>query len=129
MQRTDQFHVQKPLMLSASFKLDGCDRDAVMNNIKKYRERRKNVQPTGKSCGSVFKNPTKYSAGALIDKAGLKGYALGGAKVSDRHGNFILTDSRATASDVYALIQYIKEEIFNIFGVRLLEEVEYIGEF
>ena len=54
---------------------------------------------------------------------------VGGAKVSDRHGNFILTDSRATASDVYALIQYIKEEIFNIFGVRLSEEVEYIGEF
>ncbi|MBQ7236321.1 MAG: UDP-N-acetylmuramate dehydrogenase [Clostridia bacterium] len=127
--RKSRFLGKKETVVSASFKLDGCERDAVMNNIKKYRERRKNVQPTGKSCGSVFKNPTKYSAGALIDKAGLKGYALGGAKVSDRHGNFILTDSRATASDVYALIQYIKEEIFNIFGVRLLEEVEYIGEF
>lgn len=127
--RKSRFLGKKETVVSASFKLDGCDRDAVMNNIKQYRERRKNVQPTGKSCGSVFKNPTKYSAGALIDKAGLKGYTLGGAKVSDRHGNFILTDSRATASDVYALIQYIKEEIFNIFGVRLSEEVEYIGEF
>ena len=127
--RKSRFLGKKETVVSASFKLDGCERDAVMNNIKKYRERRKNVQPTGKSCGSVFKNPTKYSAGALIDKAGLKGYALGGAKVSDRHGNFILTDSRATASDVYALIQYIKEEIFSIFGVRLSEEVEYIGEF
>ena len=127
--RKSRFLGKKETVVSASFKLDGCERDAVMNNIKKYRERRKNVQPTGKSCGSVFKNPKKYSAGALIDKAGLKGYALGGAKVSDRHGNFILTDSRATASDVYALIQYIKEEIFNIFGVRLSEEVEYIGEF
>ncbi|MBR2448736.1 MAG: UDP-N-acetylmuramate dehydrogenase [Clostridia bacterium] len=127
--RKSRFLGKKETVVSASFKLDGCERDAVMNNIKKYRERRKNVQPTGKSCGSVFKNPTKYSAGALIDKAGLKGYTLGGAKVSERHGNFILTDSRATASDVYALIQYIKEEIFNIFGVRLSEEVEYIGEF
>ncbi len=127
--RKSRFLGKKETVVSASFKLDGCERDAVMNNIKKYRERRKNVQPTGKSCGSVFKNPTRYSAGALIDKAGLKGYTLGGAKVSDRHGNFILTDSRATALDVYALIQYIKEEIFSIFGVRLSEEVEYIGEF
>ncbi len=127
--RKSRFLGKKETVVSASFKLDQGDREEISARIKNYRELRKNVQPLGKSCGSVFKNPPKFSAGTLIDKAGLKGYALGGAKVSERHGNFILTNSRATASDVYALINYIKEEINKVFDVRLTEEVEYVGEF
>ena len=127
--RKSRFLGKKETVVSASFKLDQGDREEINVRIKNYRELRKNVQPSGKSCGSVFKNPPKLSAGALVDKAGLKGYSVGGAKISERHGNFILTDSRATATDVYALINYIKEEINKIFGVRLTEEVEYVGEF
>ena len=127
--RKSRFLGKKETVVSASFKLDQSDREEINARIKNYRELRKNVQPSGKSCGSVFKNPPKLSAGALVDKAGLKGYAVGGAKISERHGNFILTCSRATATDVYALINYIKEEINKIFGVRLAEEVEYVGEF
>lgn len=127
--RKSRFLGKKETVVSASFKLDQGDREEINVRIKNYRELRKNVQPSGKSCGSVFKNLPKLSAGALVDKAGLKGYSVGGAKISERHGNFILTDSRATATDVYALINYIKEEINKIFGVRLTEEVEYVGEF
>ena len=127
--RKSRFLGKKETVVSASFKLDHSDREEINARIKNYREQRKNVQPSGKSCGSVFKNPPKLSAGALVDKAGLKGYSVGGAKISERHGNFILTCSRATATDVYALINYIKEEINKIFGVRLTEEVEYVGEF
>ena len=83
----------------------------------------------GKTCGSVFKNPKNNWAGALIDKAGLKGFSIGGAKISECHGNFIVADSRATATDVYLLINHVKKEIWKKFAIQLQEEVEYVGEF
>ena len=97
--------------------------------MKRYLSVRKNIQPTGRSCGSVFKNPAGQSAGQLIDKAGLKGLKMGGAKISVRHGNFIITDGTATATDVYELITTAKEKILELFGINLQEEVEYLGEF
>jgi UDP-N-acetylmuramate dehydrogenase len=77
----------------------------------------------------VFKNPTPSSAGALIDRAGLKGFSVGKAKISDKHGNFIITERGATATDVYLLVQFIKEKIKNTFDIDLVEEVEFVGEF
>ena len=90
---------------------------------------RKSTQAAGRTCGSVFKNPPDAFAGELIEKAGLKGLKIGGATVSEKHANFIVTVDGATARDVYNLIQKIKSEVFNKFGVRLKEEVEYVGEF
>ena len=77
----------------------------------------------------MFKNPKLFSAGALIEKAGLKGYSIGGAVVSEKHANFILTSSKAKARDVYQLITIIKQEVKDAFGVELYEEVECVGEF
>ena len=81
------------------------------------------------SCGSVFKRPPGYYAGALIEEAGLKGEKIGGAAVSEKHSGFILNANNATAADVYALIRRVEERVFERFGVKLEREVKLIGEF
>jgi len=81
------------------------------------------------SCGSVFKRPPGYYAGALIEEAGLKGEKIGGAMVSEKHSGFILNVDDATAADVYALICRIEERVQERFGVALEREVKLIGEF
>ena len=87
------------------------------------------MQPSGKSCGSVFRNPKGVSAGLLIERANLKGLSIGGAKISEKHGNFIINNGRATAMDVFNLITTIKVKIKDEFGIDLVEEVELVGEF
>jgi UDP-N-acetylmuramate dehydrogenase len=81
------------------------------------------------SCGSVFKRPPGYYAGALIEAAGLKGERIGGAIVSRKHAGFILNAGNASASDVYALIRRIEERVWERFGVKLKREVKLIGQF
>ena len=94
-----------------------------------FTEKRRKTQPLGRTCGSVFVNPPNVYAGKLIEDAGLKGLTVGGATVSDMHANFIVTRDGATAEDVYGLINTVKKEVFKKFGVKLAEEVEYVGEF
>ena len=81
------------------------------------------------SCGSVFKRPAGYYAGALIEEAGLKGQRIGDAMVSEKHAGFILNTANATASDVYALIRRIEDRVLERFGVRLEREVKLVGSF
>jgi UDP-N-acetylmuramate dehydrogenase len=81
------------------------------------------------SCGSVFKRPSGYYAGALIEEAGLKGEKFGGAMVSEKHSGFILNVDDATAADVYTLIRRIEEKVQDRFGVTLEREVKLIGQF
>jgi UDP-N-acetylmuramate dehydrogenase len=81
------------------------------------------------SCGSVFKRPPGYYAGALIEEAGLKGEKIGGAMVSEKHSGFILNKDNATAADVYTLIRRIEDRVLERFGVTLEREVKLIGEF
>lgn len=89
------------------------------------KERRR--LPKGKSMGCVFKNPEGVSAGALIDRSGLKGARIGGAFVSDAHANFIINEG-GTAGDIRALIAFVKQTVLEKTGVRLEEEIVYIGE-
>jgi UDP-N-acetylmuramate dehydrogenase len=70
-----------------------------------------------------------WSAGALVDRAGLKGASIGGARVSPTHGNFIVNDGTATADDIRRLIDRCRDEVFARFGVKLREEIVYMGEF
>lgn len=93
-------------------------------------KKRKTLQPSGRSCGSVFKNKLGvYYAGELIDKAGLKGAKIGGAVVSNKHANFILAEDGATSTDIKNLIDLVKERVKEKFGFDLKEEVEFLGEF
>ncbi len=127
--RTSKFWGKKEVVVSATFMLNSKERESIFDSIKSYLNLRRSIQPSGRSCGSVFRNPKPFSAGALIEKAGLKGYKVGGATVSEKHANFIITSSKATAKDVYVLINTIKEKVKDAFGVELVEEVECVGEF
>lgn len=127
--RTSRFLGKKEVVISATFLLEQKERDAISDSIKSYLNLRHSIQPSGRSCGSVFRNPKPFSAGALIEKAGLKGYKVGGATVSNKHANFIITSSKATAKDVYVLINTIKEKVKDAFNIELFEEVECVGEF
>ncbi len=90
--------------------------------------RARSRQPKGKSCGCVFKNSDGFCAGKLIDGAGLKGVKIGGAEVSGKHANFILNNG-ASSSDIRRLIDFVKDEVYKKYDVRLEEEVVYIGDF
>jgi UDP-N-acetylmuramate dehydrogenase len=101
---------------------------------------RKRTQPLDSpSAGCIFQNPEPgrdavpdgipWSAGALVDRAGLKGLALGGARVSPTHGNFIVNDGRATARDIRQLITRCRDAVRARFGVELREEIVYLGNF
>jgi len=91
-------------------------------------EQRKKSQPLGKpSCGSVFRNPPGNFAAKLIEKSNLKGYRIGGAHVSSKHANFIITDDSACANDVERLIEYIRSTVKNLHGIELKCEVRIIG--
>lgn len=127
--RKSRFLGRKEIIISATFNFEYDSKETIEKNIKNYADLRRQIQPIGKSCGSVFKNPKGYSAGELIDRANLKGLRIGGAFVSERHANFIITQSNALSSDVYALIQHIKEKVKDKFDITLKEEVEFIGEF
>lgn len=86
-------------------------------------------QPQGSpNAGSIFKNPNEKSAGTLIESAGLKGKTVGGARVSEKHANFIVTSGNASASDVLALMDIVKQTVLEVHGVRLEPEIKIIGE-
>ena len=123
--RTSAIKNTGDLVLGARIRLQASA--DIKRNILSAREGRKN-QPHGKSCGSVFKNGNQKSA-VLIERAGLKGLCVGGAIISLQHANFIINHSNATASDVYTLIRTAKAKVYAEFGVRLQEEVIYLGEF
>lgn len=84
--------------------------------------------PRERSMGCVFKNPPGISAGALIERAGLKGMRIGGAQVSERHANFIVNCGCATAADFCRLIEAVRERVLSDSGIALKEEIRYIGD-
>jgi len=96
--------------------------------MKSYSEKRWASQPAAPSAGCIFKNPGTIPAGKLLDELGLKGVRIGGAVVSAEHGNFIINDGAATASDVLALIALLQSRVQEARGIALHPEVEIIGE-
>jgi UDP-N-acetylmuramate dehydrogenase len=98
-----------------------------MNDILALRARKQPLSHP--SCGSVFKRPPGYFAGALIEEAGFKGERVGGAMVSPKHAGFILNTGNAKAADVFSLIRRIEDRVWERFGVKLEREVKLIGEF
>ncbi|HEY8098666.1 MAG TPA: UDP-N-acetylmuramate dehydrogenase [Methylobacter sp.] len=115
--------------LSCLLTLQQGDTVISQQKIKGLLEKRGATQPTNQpSCGSVFKNPEGDYAARLIEQAGLKGYAIGGASVSEKHANFIVNTGNATAADIEELIRYVQDKVKQQHGVVLQTEVCMIGE-
>ena len=90
---------------------------------------RKEKQPLEyPSAGSTFKRPEGFYVGTMVEQLGLKGYEVGGAEISTKHAGFIVNKGNATAEDVISLIEYVKEKVFEKYGVKLENEIEIIGE-
>jgi UDP-N-acetylmuramate dehydrogenase len=118
------------VVVSATLRLARGERDEIREEIQEIRSWRREHQPSNEpSCGSVFTNPPGDSAGRLVDAVGGKGLTVGGATVSQRHANFIVTSPGARASDVHRLITRLQHEVEERFGVRLRPEVVMVGDF
>jgi UDP-N-acetylmuramate dehydrogenase len=112
----------------ASFKTVPGDPAAIRDQIKRVQKHRRDTQPIEKrSLGSTFKNPPGDSAGRLVDAAGLKGRRIGGAQISEKHGNFIVNLGGARASDVLALMAEMRARVRDRFGIELEPEVRLVG--
>lgn len=117
------------VVLSARFALTPDSPQAIADRMRELNARRREKQPLNyPSAGSVFKRPEGYFAGALIEKAGLKGKSVGGAQVSSKHAGFIVNTGNATASDILELISIVQDEVARQFGVQLETEVRILGE-
>ncbi|EJQ55783.1 MULTISPECIES: UDP-N-acetylmuramate dehydrogenase [Bacillus] len=127
--RTSVLQTKRPgIVLEAEFQLQVGEREGIVSVMQKNKDYRRETQPWNHPCaGSIFRNPIPYFAGDLIEKAGLRGYQIGGAQISEMHGNFIINTGGASAQDVLSLIALIKQTIKDKFGVEMHTEVEIIG--
>ena len=118
------------IVLSARIKLKHGEPEEIRAVMEELKQRRTSKQPLElPSAGSTFKRPTGYFAGKLIQDAGLRGYSLGGAQVSEKHCGFVVNTGCATAQDVYRLIRHVQNEVKMKFGVNLEPEVRFLGIF
>jgi UDP-N-acetylmuramate dehydrogenase len=116
------------IVTAAEFQVHDGDPGGIRARMEEIQQARKTTQPvTGRSTGSVFKNPPDDFAGRLIEEAGLKGRRIGGAMVSREHANFIVNAGGATASEVAELVSLVQAAIEERFGIRLEPEIEVIG--
>jgi UDP-N-acetylmuramate dehydrogenase len=112
------------MMLSVTLELPSKPFKEILQGIRICNEKRRASQPLGqKSAGCIFKNPPAASAGRMIDELGLKGHAVGDARVSDRHANFFVNAGKASAKDMLALIADVRGRVQKAFGVELENEV------
>jgi UDP-N-acetylmuramate dehydrogenase len=136
----DESRLQKTgeILLSADFRIGRGDPVELRRTARESLAFRKRTQPLDTpSAGCIFRNPEPgrdavpegipWSAGALVDRAGLKGASIGGARVSPAHGNFIVNDGDATARDIRALVERCRAAVRERFGVELREEIVYLG--
>lgn len=116
------------VVMKVLIKLDRGDRKLSEKKVKDYLDKRNKTQPIKMSnTGSIFKNPDSIAAGKLIEELGLKGYKIGGAQISELHGNFIVNRGSAKASEVLKLIDVAKENAYKLRGIILEPEVRILG--
>jgi UDP-N-acetylenolpyruvoylglucosamine reductase len=116
------------IAVGAVLKGQAATAETVAARMQQFSAKRWESQPKEPSAGCIFKNPKAIPAGKLIDELGLKGTRVGGAMVSDVHGNFIVNDGKATARDVLNLIDVVKQRVKSARGIELETEVEILGE-
>lgn len=118
------------IVLEAVISLEKGDQTAISERMRELARQRISKQPLEyPSAGSTFKRPEGYFAGKLIMDAGLRGYQVGGAQVSEKHCGFVINAGNATAQDVYRLMQDVQERVMDKFGVQLEPEVKFLGNF
>ncbi|MEB9840788.1 UDP-N-acetylmuramate dehydrogenase [Bacillus cereus] len=127
--RASVLQTKRPgIVLEAVFQLQAGKREEIVRSMQNNKDYRRETQPWNHPCaGSVFRNPIPHFAGDLVEKAGLRGYRIGGAQISEMHGNFIVNTGGASAQDVLSLIELIKHTIKDKFDVDMHTEVEIIG--
>jgi UDP-N-acetylmuramate--alanine ligase len=120
--------LERNYAVSAVFRGSPAAVEEITRRLDESQEKRRTTQPSAKSAGCIFKNPKSIPAGKLVDELGLKNTRIGNARVSEIHGNFIVNDGNATATEVLELIQKIKEIARKERGVELETEVQIVGE-
>ena len=116
------------VVASVEIELQHGDEDQIRSYMQELQKRRVDKQPLQyPSAGSVFKRPEGFFAGKLIEDAGLKGYQIGGAAVSEKHAGFIINKGDATCADVLDLIRFIQNTVKEKFGILLECEIRHIG--
>ena len=126
--RNSIFSSKRYVILETKVKLVYGSKEEIENNMRELLTKRKTSQPNEPSAGSTFKRGEDFITAKLIDECGLKGYKIGGAKVSEKHAGFIVNDGDATAQDILELVRYIKETVFEKTGKNIKLEVEILGE-
>lgn len=126
--RSSSLQTQGYIVLEVNLKFDRESPEVLKKRITDILNQRKISQPINfPNAGSIFKNPPNLSAGRLIEQVGLKGYGIGDAQISDKHGNFIINLGDAKARDVMELINIARKEVFDKFNVILKPEVRILG--
>lgn len=125
--RTSAIKYQPFTVVEVTLQLARGERESIRSRMEELAAKRREKQPLEyPSAGSIFKRPEGYFAGELIMKSGLRGYQIGGARVSDKHCGFIVNMGKATCEDVRDLIAHVQERVKDCFGVDLETEVIYV---
>ncbi len=128
--RTSVVKKKNYIVMEAVLKLQAGDEEIIRGIMKELTEKRVSKQPLDlPSAGSTFKRPEGYFAGKLIMDAGLRGYCVGGAQVSEKHCGFVVNTGHATAKDIRQLMQDVSDRVWEKFQVRLEPEVKFLGDF
>jgi len=123
-------NLENKIIISATIIGTEGDPNLIKSRLKENIKYRKDTQPSAiYNAGSVFKNTDQYSAGELIDKAGLKGFNIDGVRVSTKHANFFVASKGANSSSLYKLVNHVKEVVDSKFGVSLQKEILFVGKF
>ena len=127
--RTSVLQKENYILLEADIKLSQGKEKLIREKMNDLNAQRRDKQPLDKySAGSTFKRPVGYFAGKLINDAGLRGYQVGGAAVSEKHCGFLINKDNATAEEFLTLIRDVIRIVEEEFGVRLEPEVKFLGE-
>ena len=118
----------RKIILDAVFNLKKDEFYEISERVKILQDKRLRTQPLNlPNAGCIWKNPPETFAGKLIEEAGLKGYSIGGASISNLHANFIVNSNNAKAQDIYDLIRYVEETVYNKFNICLEREIKLFG--
>ena len=126
--RDSIFSSKRYVILETKLKLAYGSKKEIENRMEELKLKRRQTQPDSPSAGSTFKRGEDFITAKLIDECGLKGYKIGGAKVSEKHAGFVVNDGDATAQDILELVTYIKDTVFEKTGKSIKLEVEILGD-